>query len=82
MSRKSSETFTSQISRVAPGVFQVQGKSGVYLVRRSPRSCSCPGFTYRKACRHLDEVRTFALANPATSEQERFLSHFGIGVAA
>jgi hypothetical protein len=78
MSRKSSETFTSQISRIAPGVFQVQGKSGIYLVRRANRTCTCPGFIFRKACRHLGEVKAWALANPATSEQEQFLCHFGV----
>jgi predicted nucleic acid-binding Zn finger protein len=56
---------TASITRLSAGVFQVVGSSGVYMVRRSPRHCSCPGFSYRATCRHLSEVKAWAAANPA-----------------
>lgn len=36
---------------------EVKGSKGnVYVVNKSWRTCSCPGFTFRRKCRHIDEV--------------------------
>ncbi len=76
-------TFTSTISRVAPGVFSVQGRTGLYMVRRSSRSCTCPSFVYRSNCRHLGEVRAWALEHPAVTEQAPQVAWLqALGVAA
>lgn len=36
---------------------EVKGSRGdVYIVNKSWRTCSCPGFTFRRKCRHIEEV--------------------------
>ena len=42
-----------------PKVFQVSGSKGnVYTVTKNKNgyTCTCPGFTFRKNCRHIAEV--------------------------
>lgn len=41
-----------------PDVRQVQGSKpgAVYLVNTKEQSCTCPGYTYRGACKHVKEL--------------------------
>lgn len=34
---------------------EVQGSKGTYIVNKRWRTCSCPGFTFRRKCRHIEE---------------------------
>ena len=42
---------------VPPVKIQVQGKTGVYTITAGTEvtRCTCPGFTYRGKCRHVDD---------------------------
>jgi len=38
---------------------EVQGSRGaVYIVNRDDGTCTCPGYTYRGACKHVKELAT------------------------
>lgn len=40
-----------------PEVLEVQGSQGaVYLVNIKEQTCTCPGYTYRGACKHVKEL--------------------------
>ena len=40
-----------------PEVVEVQGSKGaVYLVNLKEQTCTCPGYTYRGACKHVKEL--------------------------
>jgi hypothetical protein len=40
-----------------PTVVEVQGSKGqIYRVDLEAKTCTCPGFTFRGACKHLAEI--------------------------
>jgi hypothetical protein len=40
-----------------PAIIKVQGSKGqTYTVNTEERTCSCPGFTFRGNCKHIQEV--------------------------
>ena len=40
-----------------PDVVEVQGSKGnVYYVNKVEGTCTCPGFTYRGKCKHIEEA--------------------------
>ena len=40
-------------------VVEIDGSKGAkYLVNRTDKTCTCPGFTYRGACKHVKELET------------------------
>jgi hypothetical protein len=42
---------------VNPAIIKVQGSKGqTYTVNTDERSCSCPGYTFRGACKHISEL--------------------------
>ena len=42
---------------VNPAIIKVQGSKGqTYTVNTDERSCSCPGYTFRGACKHITEL--------------------------
>lgn len=44
-------------SHVETAVIEVQGSKGkVYYVNLEESTCSCPGFTFRGHCRHIEEL--------------------------
>jgi len=44
-------------SREKSTVVEVQGSRGeTYYVNREDRVCTCPGFTFRGQCRHVNEI--------------------------
>ena len=44
-------------AKAEPMVLEVQGSKGaVYRVDVEARTCSCPGFTFRGACKHVAEL--------------------------
>lgn len=45
-----------EIQEVAQGVYRVVSGENAYIVRMSPASCTCPGFRYRRTCKHLEAV--------------------------
>jgi hypothetical protein len=65
------------IRRVAPGVFEIEGRSGVYAVRRG-LGCSCTAASFGRACWHVGAVKAWALANPEKPAQVVFLERFGL----
>ncbi len=49
--------FAEPEPQAEPMVVEVQGSKGaVYMVNREERTCTCPGFTYRGACKHVAEI--------------------------
>lgn len=43
--------------KVESAVVEVQGSKGkTYYVNRDEKTCSCPGFTFRGACKHVAEI--------------------------
>ena len=44
-------------AQVKSSLIQVQGSKGnTYSVDPDARTCTCPGFTFRGACKHITEV--------------------------
>jgi len=49
------EIFTTQVKPVATK--EVQGSKGqTYIVNLEEKTCTCPGYTYRGACKHISEL--------------------------
>jgi hypothetical protein len=40
-------------------LFEVEGETGIYIVRKigDEYTCTCPAFTYRKGCKHIEFVK-------------------------
>lgn len=49
-----------EIQEVGRGVYRVVSGEKVYEVRTSPASCTCPGFRYRRTCKHIEAVLRLA----------------------
>lgn len=46
-----------QPKREEPVVLEVQGSKGkIYQVNVEERTCTCPGFTFRGSCKHVDSL--------------------------
>lgn len=44
-------------AKIKSSLIQVQGSKGnTYSVDPDARTCTCPGFTFRGACKHITEV--------------------------
>ena len=49
--------FAEPESQAEPMVVEVKGSKGnIYLVNTEERTCTCPGYTYRGACKHVAEI--------------------------
>jgi hypothetical protein len=65
--------MTTASERVTPlsthsGVFEVMGSRGdVYAV---DRNCTCPGFRYRRHCKHIDMVKEYQVAHQSRLESD------------
>jgi hypothetical protein len=63
--------MTTSLANVTPlsarsGTFEVVGSQGnLYIVNQN---CTCPGFRYRRRCRHLELVKEFQMAHQAQLE--------------
>lgn len=50
---------TNPTNAVQPKSITVQGKTGTYIVKiavNGVKSCSCPGYSFRRTCKHLVQV--------------------------
>ena len=46
------------VSTTGPAVKQVQGSKGqTYFVNTEERTCTCPGYKFRGACKHIQQVQ-------------------------
>ena len=65
--------MTTSLERVTPlsqrsGIYKVQGSQGAtYLV---DRNCTCPGFRYRRHCKHVELVKEFQMSYQAQLESD------------
>jgi hypothetical protein len=58
------------------GVFEVTGSKGdIYTVNRD---CTCPGFRYRRHCKHLGMVKEFQYVISAAALKELARGQLGL----
>ncbi len=49
--------FKDLVKKAEPVAVEVKGSKGqTYLVNKDEGTCTCPGFTFRGACKHLEMV--------------------------
>jgi hypothetical protein len=62
-----------------PGVYEAQGRAR-YIVDVDRWWCSCPGFTYRRTCKHLHAAASAAAPEPtdALTAEDRAWLHSGL----
>ncbi len=56
------------------GIYQIESKSTkgkFYDINILNRTCTCPGFMFRKACRHIKEVTDHVYAQKDNIEEKR-----------
>jgi|GEM_PF-6558124 len=58
---KVGEEVPCKLSRVDYRTYSYVGKTGTYTVSLEGYSCTCAGFAFRQACRHLLDTRTRVL---------------------
>lgn len=40
-----------------PDSIEVKGSSGIYIVDKEAKTCTCPGFMFRRSCKHIVAIK-------------------------